>query len=573
VSSSDASRGVPQRGRPTLELPVAAGPTRDRSRSPRPVEPSRRFQYDALDPDVKRAIRTIGIRSSTVNGMIAAEIKETTTEADYTCVSYTWGAATKDEDRPILINGQRFMVGRNLFEFLDHAREYHANERLWIDAICINQEDNDEKSRQVQMMSKIYYRAREVLVWLGPRKDYVGHCMRRMKEFEDMSDTRMAWESSNDPDFWKGFQTINAARYWDRVWVVQEFISPAEGRIIQGNRSVSFKTFQSTITRFNNSIYRIILKNAVFGSRRNESFNEYISKIHPLWERRIEWQRTGHHNTDAEWAKLSGRRFCTNIRDRVFGILPLASHGDTLRVDYDLNPLELLLESIWLEHSTEMDRTELLMNLANILLLTPAAICMYAHNHSSKYGRKNLRVSAREAGEIHLRSASSRTAGDEWLDVSWEGRKSLEWRNFSRDGDITVPKGRMVFPGRTQCPWQMMTYCIIDRGSGKTDSIVGLKIAVDSKDVPTVSKRDRSRDRDRDRDRHKKKKDKNDIFMSEEEFLDANYKPSLAMGVYETKCAPFPMTIFYSLVDGLEIGRRGNDGGLFNALDGLDLDA
>lgn len=570
-ASSDASRGALARGGRFVVPDGSRQASRSRSCSSRPTDDTASFQYDALDSNVKRAIRTVRIKSSLVNGLIAAEIEEMTTEADYSCVSYTWGLP-KDDLRTILINGQRFRVRQNLFEFLSHARDYHAGERLWIDAICINQGDNDEKSRQVQMMSKIYYRAREVLVWLGPRMEYVGHCMRRMKDFENMGDTKMALESSNDSDFWKGFKAINSAPYWDRVWVIQEFVTPRDGRIIQGNRSVSFKTFQSTITRFNNSIYRLMLKNWVFGPRGNETFNGYISKIHPLWEKRIERQRTGAHNTDAEWAKLSGSRFCTNVRDRIYGILPLATHGNDLRVDYDLNPFELLLESIWLEHDTEMDRTELLMNLANILMLTPASICMYAAHRTSSYGRKNMRVPQEVAAKYHLRSASARSAENEWLDVSWDGRKALEWRNFARDGSLRVPKGKMVFPSRNQCPWQMMTHTVVERGD-KVANVIGLKIAVDARDMPAEKKgRDRDRDGDRDRDR-RRRDDKKDSYgyMSEDDFVELNRKPALALGVYETKCAPYPMRIFYSLVDHLESAPK-NDDGLFTALDGLDLD-
>ena len=81
----------------------------------------------------------------------------------------------------------------------------------------IHQDDIEEKNRQVQMMSKIYSKTEEVLVWLGPRVDYAGHCLRRMRAYEDMGDTEMALSSSKDSDFWKGFKAINSSKYWDRV--------------------------------------------------------------------------------------------------------------------------------------------------------------------------------------------------------------------------------------------------------------------------------------------------------------------------------------------------------------------
>lgn len=76
-----------------------------------------------------------------------------------------WGSPS--EQRHILINGQAFSVGQNLYAFLNMATGYFANEPLWIHAICINQADRPEKSRQVQRMGDIYRNAAEILLWLG----------------------------------------------------------------------------------------------------------------------------------------------------------------------------------------------------------------------------------------------------------------------------------------------------------------------------------------------------------------------------------------------------------------------
>ncbi len=541
--SSEASRDGRRRYASTLELPLRS---QGRSTSRTPVGAASRYRYTPLDPKNKRAIRVIRIWPDLVDGKIACEVDQVTTDSRYSALSYTWGSA-KDAHETVLINGHRCMVRRNLWAFLDHAREYHARKALWIDAICINQDDIEEKNRQVQMMSRIYTRTEEVLVWLGPRVDYAGHCLRRMQAYEGMSDTEMALSSSKDSEFWKGFKAINSSRYWDRVWVVQEFIQSKKGRIIQGDRWISFDTFQNTIRRFDNRIYRLVLQYWVFGKRRNESFEVYISNIHPLWQMRLERARS--HEDHAKWAQLSGSRFCRDIRDRVYGIMPLATHGDSLRVDYHLNPFELLLESIWLEHDTEMDRTVILMNLANILLLTPASVCMYAQHHTSA-GRRYRKLLRVDAEKMHLEAASSYAREEDWLLASSHGH-SVKWRNFAMDQRLRIPKGLLEFPGREQCPWQMFTYT----ATGKEN--IGLKLAVDSQNVPDRKGRIAVPDYRKER------------AMSEEDFLDRNRKKSLGLGVYETKCAPYPLRIFYSMVDGLE--ALGKDNKLFQALDGLDV--
>ena len=82
----------------------------------------------------------------------------------YEALSYTWGTAS--ESRCIRIN-QSFCarVRLNLYTALRALRQDYARV-LWIDALCINQEDNVEKSQQVLMMHKIFATAREVIVWL-----------------------------------------------------------------------------------------------------------------------------------------------------------------------------------------------------------------------------------------------------------------------------------------------------------------------------------------------------------------------------------------------------------------------
>lgn len=525
----------------------------------RSLSTSRRVQgfvYKPLDRGVKRAIRIIRVQPDTERGYISCRIKESTTDASYAALSYTWGS-DREEQETILINGQPFKVRQNLYEFLRHARKHLADKPLWVDAICINQEDVEEKNRQVKMMWRIYTETREVLVWLGPKVDHVGHAIRRMQKYVDMNDAEMAISSARDDEFWEGFHAINTAMYWDRVWVIQEFTLPEKGRIICGDRWVTFATFQDTIRRFDNKIYRLALTHLVFSSRRQSHFSDYISNIHPLWKRRLEHEKSHKYKPSADWTVLSGTRYCQDLRDRVYGIMPLATHGASLGVDYNITPFELLLESIWLEHSSDMDRTDVLMNLANILLLTPASICMYADTMTSRSSyylwKSDLPRSQAEAMRLHVRAANSRQRKQAWLDAAAEGEE-VEWRNFASDKMHKLPKGFPKFPGRRQCPWQMFTYTATRRGK------FGLKLAIDARGVP--DEKGRVDDRVY----------RGDDRMGSTEFLDINRKRALAMGVYRTRCAPVAMTVYYALADGLEgVGYSDNTAGaLGEALEGLE---
>jgi hypothetical protein len=88
----------------------------------------------------------------------------------YRALSYTWGDAARKV--PIFLNGRTFLVTPNLEDALRNLRttttqEWQNQLPLWIDAICINQEDSDERDGQVRRMKWIYQQADHVIIWLG----------------------------------------------------------------------------------------------------------------------------------------------------------------------------------------------------------------------------------------------------------------------------------------------------------------------------------------------------------------------------------------------------------------------
>ena len=87
----------------------------------------------------------------------------------YEALSYTWGGLHKP--RSISINKQNFAVTENLHAALLRLRHRSFERILWIDAICINQDNLEEQGQQVQLMAKIYSKATRVLVWLGETAD------------------------------------------------------------------------------------------------------------------------------------------------------------------------------------------------------------------------------------------------------------------------------------------------------------------------------------------------------------------------------------------------------------------
>lgn len=83
----------------------------------------------------------------------------------YTALSYTWGDPLATT--PILVNGVETQITLNLEAALRHIRQLSDVITLWVDALCINQEDLAEKNHQVEMMREIFSGAELVIAWLG----------------------------------------------------------------------------------------------------------------------------------------------------------------------------------------------------------------------------------------------------------------------------------------------------------------------------------------------------------------------------------------------------------------------
>jgi hypothetical protein len=86
----------------------------------------------------------------------------------YVALSYTWG--DPKDTLPIYVNNILMQVTRNLHSALLYLG-LDSGTILWVDAVCIDQQNNVEKSEQVQLMREIYQRAMHVTVWLGPADD------------------------------------------------------------------------------------------------------------------------------------------------------------------------------------------------------------------------------------------------------------------------------------------------------------------------------------------------------------------------------------------------------------------
>jgi len=89
---------------------------------------------------------------------------------DFSAISYCWGDPT--DTRDVLVDGRRHAVTVSLCGALRRLRRDRVSRTLWADALCINQEDWKERSKQVKMMGDLFSNASRVDIWLGEEDEW-----------------------------------------------------------------------------------------------------------------------------------------------------------------------------------------------------------------------------------------------------------------------------------------------------------------------------------------------------------------------------------------------------------------
>jgi len=190
----------------------------------------------------------------------------------YIALSYMWGDQTLPET--ILVNERTFAIGANLHQAL---RQLQTEKPicLWVDAICINQNDDLEKGEQVANMTEIYKAAASVFAWLGPSandSDAAMDAIERLGEDAikagqlDLSrevmykiwdpDPEGLLDSVRQPfqdlseriglDYQQvAIKSLSERGYWHRTWITQEFALASTLVIACGSKRLQFREFSA----------------------------------------------------------------------------------------------------------------------------------------------------------------------------------------------------------------------------------------------------------------------------------------------------------------------------------------
>lgn len=227
----------------------------------------------------------------------------------YEAVSYTWGSEC--DPKPLTVNDSRVHIRSNLWDALWHLRKEDRGRILWVDALCINQEDVQERNHQVALMSQIYTNAIDVLAWVGPERDDSNLAMDRLEGTQNLSDL-----NTSNPREQRALEALFEREYWNRMWILQE-VSLASHVIIHcGSRSVNWE-----VSNFPSDGYYWNMDYPF--SHMNFKYRSGIGYKILLY--RLERQINTTRKTLKELLMEFGDAQCADPRDKIFALLGMAS--------------------------------------------------------------------------------------------------------------------------------------------------------------------------------------------------------------------------------------------------------
>lgn len=322
----------------------------------------------------------------------------------YEALSYVWGDKSSDGCRIILDNIE-ISVRRNLWDALHALRNRTTGRVLWVDALCINQDDLDERGHQVRLMRKVYSQTSRCIAWIIPRISmssiWLDRDVEACKTFEDISngftwldaldqswrhETELDGTTSDDVDkddtrqleillrvissehiflILKSVEMIVDDAYWHRLWICQEFLLPAEITIMSGNSQCNWTALQKFFQNSNRLFHLLeVFINWKYTKQERERYESQLkvtrsaisgcrakNYVELRWE--SQYDRPGsplyRSRTEIQWWMLTKLLEKTSLciaqdpRDKIYGLLGLVDQNlrDNVFVDCSCSLFEV----------------------------------------------------------------------------------------------------------------------------------------------------------------------------------------------------------------------------------------
>ncbi|TLD31155.1 hypothetical protein PspLS_02941 [Pyricularia sp. CBS 133598] len=249
----------------------------------------------------------------------------------YTALSYRWG--DPQPVRHIMVDGYEMEITVPLFEALNHFRNPTHSVVMWIDQICINQSDKEEKSRQIPLMGRVYQHAINTLVWLGTSDSVTGQVFSLL--IHSATELILDFSQLQIPDglqqrgfppakdtIWNDLWDLLDRPWFSRLWIIQEVVLSRNAWVVCGDQLMSWSMLETACAN---------LKAAGVSQWLQEKISKGESTDH--CQRVV---KLGTFGQEQSMTLLNRAREsnCWDQRDKIYGLLGII-RASWVRVDYN----------------------------------------------------------------------------------------------------------------------------------------------------------------------------------------------------------------------------------------------
>lgn len=313
------------------------------------------YQYRALQDLEFRLVRVFPERKT----MIKCEIIHASLEKPprYVAISYAWGDA--GNTRKIELEGSLIPVGVSLYGALEALRQKVESVLVWVDALCIDQHNRDERTQQVRLMTDIYSTAESVAIWLGPEADDSALAIDLLRAVADQADSpekaSRLISRVGKPDL-AAVVSLFERDYWRRLWVVQEIFNARSITVHCGSTKLQWAVYQRASDAF--SRHRADL-DYYFPVGRRDSRRHTISPNQFSYSQVLVYQGPGSlpdlrsymglgEGSLLEVLRACRRKLASDAKDKLYGIigvLPEETRKE-FRANYSLSVKDVYTEVV-----------------------------------------------------------------------------------------------------------------------------------------------------------------------------------------------------------------------------------
>ncbi|KAI0809688.1 heterokaryon incompatibility protein-domain-containing protein [Xylaria sp. FL0064] len=284
-------------------------------------------------------IRVVRIKPGSSQDMVECQfLTESIAAAEFDALSYLWG--TTIVPRRIKVDGTGFYVTYNLFSALRELRRPDRDRLVWIDALCINQSDDAEKSNQVRLMRTVYAKASNVIVWLGPGSKNTASTFNLFRQFSDTrtkEDRDHLWANMTSSRDWRHisleFERILSHEWWTRAWIIQEVVVARHVLVRRGSEQLDWDIIQP--------LFEHIPFRKMFSFRSSTEFADRVQQL-----RNQLFADNALPTTLFDLVYEFRHQFATLGSDKIFALLGLVQPGCYTMVspDYSRSAEEVFLD-------------------------------------------------------------------------------------------------------------------------------------------------------------------------------------------------------------------------------------